>query len=788
MPSLLNRKLWRDVLRMRSQVFAIVLVVACGIALLATNFTAFRALQQAQADYYRAYRFAEIFVSVKRAPESLLSRIRTIPGVEDAEARIVEELTLDVAGLDAPAAARAVSIPDDREPLLNRLHLRRGRYIEPGKLDEILISESFAGANQLEAGDTLSAVINGRWRRLRIVGIALSPEYIYQIKPGDLFPDNRRFGVLWISHKGLAAAFDMTGAFNDVAISLNRGASEQAVMDELDRILRPYGGYGAYGRKNQVSHTFITDEIRQNRVFGMVMPAIFLGLAGFLISTVLMRLVTIERDQIGVLKAFGFRNRTVAAHYVKLAVLIITLGWLLGMSVGTWWSRVVSEIYKQFYHFPTLEFSLRPATLAVTYIVVALTAVAGCLGAVYRVIALPPAEAMRPPVPVSFRAGLLERFGLARWIPLNGRIVIRNIARYPVKAGLSMLGIALGTAVLLVGYYFQDALLYMANIQFRAVQRESETVMFESPQNHSALRELARLPGVLRAEPLRTVPANLRNGYRERRIAIIGLSPTAELRRLVNQDGSEEPLPFNGLVLTAKLAEILAVREGDDVRVEIIEGRRPIKQLPVSGIVDELLGLSAYINIDELNDLMLEGFTASGAFLLADPQRQGELHAALKRRPEVASVSPRTAALRSFEETLARTSGMFAYIFVIFASVIVFAAVYNAGRIALSERSRELASLCVLGFSRGQVAVIVIGEQALLALIAIPAGLAIGYAIAGWISWAYALELFRIPLVITTASYLITVVSVMASAALSAFVVHRRIMRLNLISAIKTME
>jgi len=788
MASHLNRKLIRDVFRMRSQIFAIVLVVACGIAQLATNFTAFQSLQKAQTDYYRDFRFADVFISAKRAPESLVRTIEAIPGVKDVEVRIVEELTLDVPGLDEPATGRVISIPEAGEPGLNRLYIRRGRSLAPGTIDEVLVSESFADANHLRIGSTIGAIINGRWRKLLIVGVALSPEYIYQIKPGDLFPDNRRFGVLWMRHEALAAAFDLKGAFNDLCISLDRSAGERAVIDELDRLLRPYGGLGAYGRKNQVSHAFITDEIRQNRVFGMVMPGIFLALAGFLISTVMNRLVRIERDQIGVLKAFGFSNTTVSMHYLKLAIFIITAGWIVGLAFGTWWADVLGRVYERFYHFPVLEFSLSPPALLVTYLAVAVTAALGCLGAARRVNMLPPAEAMRPPAPVSFRSSVFERFGIDRWIPLTGRIVIRNLARYPAKAAMSVLGIAFGAAVLLVGYYFQDALRYMANLQFRVVQRESDIVLFTSPQNPAALKEVARLPGILRAEPVRFVDVRLRNGHRERRIAMTGLKPDTTLRQIVGQYGSRHALPAGGLVLTKKLAEILDVQIGSLVRVEAIEGRRPVMNIQVNGIVDELLGLSAYIDIRELNTFMSEDEIASGALLLADPQQQASLYGALKNRPAIASVSSRAGSLRSFEDTLAQTSGNFAYIFVLFATVIVFAAVYNAGRIALSERARELASLCVLGFSRREVGVVVIGEQVLLALTAIPVGLALGYLIAAWISWAYALELFRIPLIITSKSYVMTVVSVMASAAVSAFVVHRRIVRLNLVSAIKTME
>jgi putative ABC transport system permease protein len=788
MSTLLNRKLFREVLKMRSQVFAIVIVVACGIAQLATNITAFQALQDAQWTYYREHRFAHIFAGLKRAPESVVQRIRAIPGVKDAESRIVRDLALEVPGLEARATGRAVSIPEDGRPRLNALHLRRGRYPEPGRPDEILVSETFAAANKLQLGMSVGAAINGRWMRLHIVGVALSPEYIYEIKPGDLFPDNEHFGVLWIGYQALAGAFDMEGAFNDLSILLDVHGSEKAVISEVDRILRPYGGTGAYGRANQVSHTFVTDEIRQNRVFGMIMPGIFLGLAAFLVGTVLMRLVNIQRDQIGTLKAFGFGNAAIAGHYLKLALLIVTLGWVAGILVGSWWAQIIGRLYEQFYHFPSLRLSLRNDTIFATFVVVTGTVLVGCLAVLRHVTMLAPAEAMRPEAPVTFRAGLLEYVNAARWIPLNGRMVIRNIGRYPLKATLSTLGIALGAAVLLVGYYFQDALHYMANLQFRMVQREDRTLLFGSPQDSGARMEVLRLPGVLQAEPLRIVPVRIWNAYRERRVALLGLEPSGRLRRIVGQQGREHVLPLSGLVLTKKLAEILDVRLGSEVSVEALEGRRTLTRFPVAGIVDEALGLTAYMNIREVNMFMLEDRVSSGLLLSVDGARQDRLDSALKTRPEVASVSSRSSALKSFEDTLARTSGMFAYIFVLFSTLIVFAAVYNAGRIALSERSRELASLCVLGFSRAEVAIVVIGEQFVLAAIAIPLGLLIGYGISSWISWNYNLEMFRIPLVISTQSYFGTVVSVIVAAALSALVVQRRIARLNLIAAIKARE
>jgi putative ABC transport system permease protein len=786
----LDRKLVRDLWHMRAQVAAIGVVVACGVATVVTTRTSYTSLLVSRAAYYDRYRFADVFVHVKRAPESVGARLAAIPGVAAVETRLVSAITLDVPGLAEPATGRLVSVPDRGRPALNDLHLRRGRWFEAGggRRDEVLVSEAFAAANGLEVGDSLGAVINGRWQRLRVVGVAISPEYVYEIGEGGLFPDNRRFGVLWMSRAALAPAFDMVGAFNDASLRLAPGAAPADVIAHVDRALERYGGLGAYGRDEHVSARFLKDEIAQNRVSGTVVPAIFLGTAAFLLNVVLARLVSTEREQIAVLKAFGYSDWAVGWHYLKFAVVALFLGAVVGIGLGLRFAALVNARYAEYYRFPEFVFRLDWTAVALAVLVTALAAALGAAGAVRRVVALPPAAAMQPEPPPRFQAGLFERLGLDRLLTVPGRIIARSLERRPVKAMLSALGIAFAVAILIVGRFFVDAILRIADVQFRHVQRENLMVVFSAPRSPAVRYELVRLPGVLRVETFRSVPARLRAGHRSRRTALLGLEAGGELRRLVGRDLTPVPLPPEGVVLTAKLGEILRVAPGDTLTVEVLEGTRAVRRVPVAGVVDELLGLSAYMEERALNRLMGEGNTLSGAFLSVDPAAAPPLYERLKRLPGVAGVASRDAALASFEATLARSIGVMTTILIAFAGALAVAMVYNAARIALSERGRELASLRVLGFSRGEVAVMLLGEQAVLAAAGIVLGLGIGYGFCAVLAGLYQWELFRIPLVVSGRTYAFAIAVIVAAAAASGLVVRRRLDRLDLVAVLKTRE
>jgi len=787
--SALNRKLVRDVAHLWGQVVAITLVVTCGVASYVAMRSTYNSLLTSQEVYYQSYRFADVFVQLKRAPNSLASRISEIPGVAKAETRVVADVTLDVRGLDEPAKGRIVSIPEKQTSILNDLYISEGRYVEPGQRDEVIASQTFANVNGLKPGDSVAAIINGRWQKLRIVGLALSPEYVYEIRSGEMFPDSRRSGVLWMSRESLGPAFNMDEAFNDVALTLAPGAIEANVIEHLDRLLEKYGGLGAYGRLDQISNHFLTNEIAELQVTGTFIPAIFLTVTAFLIHLVLSRLVTTQRDQIAVLKAFGYSNSSIGFHYLKLGFLVIFSGVVLGVGVGWYFGYKITALYMHFFHFPVLRYQIGPTLVGNALLISMGSASIGALAAVRRAATLPPAEAMRPEPPARFHTGMIEKTGLHRLVSPATRIIMRNLERRPLKAMISIFGIALAVGLLVVGFFlYFDTVGRIMEVQFGAVQREDVSVVFNEPHPAEARYDLAHLPGVVRVETFRAVPARLRFENRNRRVLILGLQIDSDLRRIVTQNYQISSLPREGLLLTTKLAELLGVRAGQTVTVEILEGKRQIRRVAVAGTVDELIGLSAYMNIDAVNRLMDEGASSSGAFLMVDEPEIPRLYAQLKRTPAVNAVSIPQAALASFKDTIARTINTSTAILIGFSVVIALGMVYNGARIALSERGHELASLRVLGFTRREIALVLLGEQAVLTLIAIPLGFALGYGIAGLITVAIDTELIRFPLYVSARTYSLAFIVVAISAFLSGYLVRWRLRHLDLVAVLKTRE
>ena len=783
----LRRKLLRDLWAMKGQAAAIAAVIGSGVTMFVTYHSNFDSLRRTQAAYYDRYRFADVFASAKRAPLHLEGRIAAIPGVARVELRVVADVTLDVPGHAEPATGRLISVPAPGRPRLNDLFLRRGRWIEPGRPDEILASEAFALTHGLGPGDQLAAIINGRKRWLTIVGLALSPEYVYVIPPGELIPDDRRFGIFWMERRALASAFDMEGGFNDVALKLMPGASEAEVMARLDALLAPYGALGAQPRRLQMSHWTLDNELLQLRQFGILVPAIFLGIAAFLLNVAMTRTLAVQRPQIAALKALGYTNGEIGWHYVEWAMLIALLGALFGTGLGAWLGEGMIDLYNQYFRFPLLLYRLSGGVALAGF---GISLAAGALGAsfaVRRAVRIPPAEAMRDEPPARYRRSVVERAWL-RGLSSATRMVLRNLERHPLRAAFSVLGIAFAVGILLFGFVFIDAMEHLAEMQFSFAQRQDVTVTFVEPRSSRASDELLALPGVLRVEPMRSVPVRIRFRHRSRRLALTGCPAAPELSRIVDLEGRAVTLPPEGLVASKVLAEALGARPGDRLTVEVLTGARPVREVLLARLVEDAMGISAYMEAGALHRLLREGGSLSGAHLLVDGSRLDDLYRRLKSLPAVAGVSVTAAALASFRRIMAQNFEIITAFNVAFAGVIAFGVVYNTARVSLSERSRELASLRVLGFTIGEISLILLGELALLTVLAIAPGLVIGWALAEWVLLALQSEVYRIPLVLTGQKMAWSALTIIAASAVSGLLVRRKLDHLDLVAVLKTRE
>lgn len=786
---MLHRKLLRDLWLLRGPVLAIGLVIAIGVATFVMSLCTLSTLYRAQSTYYERYRFADGFARVKRAPEALAARMKDIPGVQRVMTRIVEIVNLDLPGMTEPATGRLVSLSDRSEPALNSLYLKAGRWPELERPNEVLVSDGFAKAHRLNPGDQVGAVLNGRWQSLRIVGVAMSPEFIYQIREGDILPDDRRFGILWMRRRAVEAAFQMEGAFNEASFTISPGASLSEVLRQIDRLLEPYGGTGAYGRKEQSSHKFVSNELNELRGMALVVPTIFLLVAAWLMQVVVGRLIGTQREQIASLKAFGYTSAEIGTHYLELVLLISWMGTVFGVGIGAWLGRGVATMYSRFFHFPVLEFRLDGRVVLAAVGVSTLSALVSVIWPVWKAMRLPPAEAMRPEMPQNYGTTWLESLVLWRSAPTEVRMIVRQMLRRPWRATATCFGIALAVAITILGRFMLDGLNYVMESEFNVAQRQDLMITFSEVTAGRVLQDAQHLPGVLSAEPFRTVPVRLRSAHHTRRLGIMGLSEHGRLYRIADVRRHVQPVPPTGLMLSERLAQVLEVAPGELLTVEVLEGRRPQVQLRVAGVVKDFQGEAAYASLDVVHRLMQEADAVTGLFLTADARKVPELYRQLKQTPYVVGVSLKGAALVSLKETIVANILRMRAFNVAFACVIACGVVYNSARITLAERSRDLATLRIVGFTRGEITRILLGELSFLTLLAIPLGIGIGHLLADIvIRLAYDTELFRIPLVISKQTdafaSLVTLLAVVGTSLLVAL----RLAQLDLVAVLKTRE
>jgi len=784
----LNKKLLRDLWKIKGQMAAIVMVMASGIAAFIVSFSVLDSLELSRDIYYERTQFADVFSHLKRAPEAVKEQILEIPGVSVAQTRVAFDVTVQVEGMMEPATGRLLSLPDSGKPLLNNLFLRQGRFLAPDEDDAVLASEAFVLAHGFELGETVRMIINGHQRDLQIVGVVLSPEYVYSLGPGALFPDDKRFGIFWMGRHALEAAVDMDGAFNDLSIRLARGASVENVKTAVDRVLKPYGGLLSYGRDMQLSNWFLTHEIEELEGMGLFAPLIFLGVAAFLINVVMTRLVATQREQIGMIKAIGYSDVEIASHFLKMVLFLVVLGSLIGVAAGSWLGAGMTRIYIQFFHFPIFNYVFAADVSIFAIFFCAAAAVAGSLIALRQVVMLPPAEAMRPESPARFRKTLLERLKVEQFFSTSSRIVLRQLERRPIRAAFSALGIGLAMSILIFGLFMEDSINALMKTHFDMTQRQDVSMNFASPRETKALEEIRLMPGILRAEPFRSVPAELKYGHHNKRASITGLIDEPELSRILDENLNPLTVPDKGVVLSRKLAELLYIQVGDIVQADVLEDRRPTLYLPVVGIIDEFIGLGAYMNLSRLNYHMNEGPVISGVALMADPLWNAMLYQNVKEIPSIASIAIMSKAREIFKEIMAETIMIMVTMNMFFAALISFGVIYNTARIAFSERARELSMLRVLGMTRPEVAYILFGELAVVTLVAIPMGLVIGFWMVAGMVQAMNSELFRIPLVIENSTYGYSIVTILASALFSFYLVWRQVDQIDLVSAQKGVD
>lgn len=784
----LNLKLLRDLRLMWSQAFTIALVVASGIAGFITSFSAYDSLVWSRDRYYADARFADVFATLKRAPLSLSNRLQSIQGAAQVQTSLSHIAPISIPMVADPMVGRLIGLEASYPQQLNQVQLTQGRMPQAhqGGTLEAIVSQGFAQARQLLPGDHINVLMNGKREQLLIVGLALSPEYIFAGLAGS--PDQRGFGVFWLDRQSLAAAYNMQGAFNQVAIRLAPDATEGAVIDQLNRLLEPYGGSNAHGRDLQMSHIILSSEIKEQRVLGTVLPSIFLAVAAFLLHVVLSRQITTQREQIAALKALGYDNTSIGLHYLQWVMVIVCSGLVIGVALGTILGHWFVGIYADVFRFPDLAYRLDPALLLAAIGVSLVSALLATVGAIRSTVKLAPAEAMRPPAPGVYRPLPFESWAKHHWLSPATRMVLRTMQRSPMRTSLTIFGIASAMAIVISGAFWRDTIAMLLNTQFNYVLRGDISIALTESRPNNVLYALAKLPHIKAVEGARSAPVRLVKENHHWRGNLQGKPLQPELHRIVDSELQIFLPPQDGLLITDRLANKLHAKVGDMLIVEFQEGQRHSITLPVAGTISEMMGMNAYIDKSALNKLLREGNVVNQITLSIDRGEDSDVLNELKNIPQITLAISKTLMQRNIEEVTARNVLVFSAILTAFASMIAVGVVYNHARIALAERAWELASLRVLGFTRAEVSALLLGEMALNILLALPLGMLLGYQLSAGIVNLIKTDEFLMPFVIQPATYAFAALCVIAAGAGSALIVRRHIDKLDLVGVLKTRE
>ncbi|MDD7971460.1 ABC transporter permease [Roseinatronobacter alkalisoli] len=788
MVRVLDRKLLRDLRQIWAQTLAIALVLGCGIMVMVAAYGTQRSLVETQAAYYDRHRFADLFVAATRVPVTRLAELADIDHVAQVDGRISFHAVLDIDGMQAPAVGQVLSLAADAGQGLNVPLLRHGRLPDPDRLDEVALNESFAQAHDLVPGSRFRAVLNGQLRELQVTGWLLSPEFIYTMAPGTIMPDDRRFGLIWMNEAAAAAAMDMQGAVNDIALRLMRGADARAVIAQVDSVLDPFGGTGAHGRDRQTSHAFLDSELTQLDALARFLPPVFLVVAAFLVNMVLGRLIAMERAQIGLMRALGYRRAEIGLHYLKLAGMIGLLGVGLGWGGGLLLREGMLLLYVEFFRFPFLIRDPALGAMGLSGALALAAVLAGAARAVAAAIRLPPAEAMSPPAPPSFGRGRIDRAIAALRLRQTSMMILRSVLRWPGRAAITLLGVSTSVGVLVASYFLFDAIDVVRDRVFQQGNRQHVTLTLARDAPDSVLLDALTLPGVTSVQGGYALPVRLVNGHRSRQTAVIAQFEGAELAQVMDDEQGVITLSDRGLVLPELVARHLRISAGDSVQLDLLVPPRDTLTLPVTAIIRQGMGSEAHIAAPALFAAMRVAPRVNQIHLRIDPQQMPALQARIKSLPTVAGFADWEELRAQFDASLQEGMLTMVMIYTLIGVLIAIGVVYNAARIQLSERSHELASLRVLGFTRAEVGFVLIGEMMLLTLLAVPLGWVMGYAFAQGMVDAISTDVVQLPFVISRRTYALAALVVVGASLAAVLLVRRRLDRVDLVSALKARD
>ncbi|MBP9085626.1 MAG: ABC transporter permease [Kofleriaceae bacterium] len=797
----LQQKLLRDIWTMRGQVITIALVLASAIAALTSMVGTYRGLRQAQINYYERTEFPDIFAHASKMPRSLLPRIAALPGVARVHARTTEPALLRLDGQPGSMTAQLIELDGGQAPSLRGLLLHSGRLPVQGRTDEALVLAAFADAHQLPAGTMLHINVGGTQHKLRMVGSVQSPEYIFSMGTGGMMPDDRRFTAIYVPQATMVAMLGSRGTFNDLRLELQPASAAQLgavhlspetlraeVVAQLDLLLTPYGNRGAYQRAKHPSHMFVSQEIDQLKATAVQVPIVFLFVAVFLLNVTLSRVIATQREQIAALRALGYTRGEVGRHYLSFVLLIAVIGGGLGIVLGFALGQMFCDGYASIIRLPGIRWEIEFDLVALGMGTAVGAASLGAWRAVASVMRLAPAEAMRPPSPASYQRRILSRLGVVALLSATGRMAARELERRPLRAAFSVLGLALAMSLIVLGHFSRDTIENLAEVQFRRAMPADVTFSLSRAQPLSALASFRSLPGVVHVEGVLNVPVRVTVGTKQRDLLVQALPATRRLTRVLDRNANDVTVPPTGLLLSKITAARLGLRVGDTLALERRDGIEGTRAVVITALSDQMVGRLAYMDLAAFAETFVQEPRINTVTASVRPDMIRELQQRVATMPGILAATESQVNFDNFEATTGSFTTVMTTVVLMFGIVIAVGVVYNNGRVTLSERSRELATLRVLGFTSDEVAGSLISEMVMHLVLAMPLAYPIGTALANGIMSSVDAEQYQLNAVIDWRTWAMAYLVVAAASAATALGLARRVKKIDPVIALKARD
>nr|WP_312289472.1 FtsX-like permease family protein [Clostridium chromiireducens] len=785
---ILFRNLLRDLKKSKGQFISILIIVILGVAFYTSLNSVFKNLSNSSTQYYEEYRLADIWVDLYKAPASAKDKIESLPYVKMSTERIINDASISLS--EENATLRFITLPDAKREIVNDIVIKSGRYFSEEDNNQCILDEDFLKANNLNLGEYIYPVINGNKVKLKIVGSAKSPEFVYTLKDSsEIMVDNKKFGIIYIKQSFGEAIFDSKGFINNISINLSNGTSIETAKDDIRKILKNYGVKSVMDRDEQISSKMISEEIKQLKSTGGSFPIVFFLVSSIIIYIMMGRMVENQRVQIGVLKALGFTNVQVLTYYMSFSMIIAVIGSLIGSVVGTYMGVGLTKMYNQYFSLPLSEIRIYGEFVIPAFVLTLAFSLFAGYNSCKVIFKIMPSEAMREKSPEVGKKILFEKIEFI-WSNISnlGKIILRNLFRYKRRALLTSLGIIFSSALLLVALSMSDSMNFMIEEQYGNIQNYDIKVKFPKIMSVEELSSIKNIEHVTELEPVLETGVEISNGWRSKDVGFTALIEEPQIYRVEDTSGNKINLPNNGILISEKLANVLGVKVNDKVNIKFFFPGKEKREAVVKGIIVQYIGLSAYTSMDGLNNMLGEGMIASSAVLKLDNSKfENEVENKLKDMPGITSVESKSDSLNALLKNMgAMKSSVGAMI--VLAAILLIAVLYNIATINIFERQRELATLKVLGFTNNEIKKLIFNENYIISTFGIIIGLPFGKWLGSAMMANSSTDSYSIPYVVEFRSYIITVILTLIFTLVTNLMLMRKIKSIDMLEVLKNKE